>query len=140
MAKQQIKTKAKVTNVLIVNAAEIEAMVRVRYPHIPVKAKLTAETDLGCLDDILANVRMTWTDQSGDTKDLEVPPDIADPQPLVGVPELKVTCGIPGCPALDCRPASTGPDQRIEVLEAQRHTYRPHPAERLGSTEFEDGF
>lgn len=100
MAKQQIKTKAEVTNSVIVGAKEIEDMIRARYPHIPA--------------------------------------DIAPP-----------TCGFPGCPTLGCQPVPEGPaadpDQRIEVvepevLEPQMHTYLPRPAERLGNTEFEDGF
>jgi hypothetical protein len=135
MAKQQIKTEARVTNILIVNAEEIEALVRARYPHIPPDAKLTAETDLGCLDDILANVRMTWTNQSGDTKDVDIPPGIATPAVLGGT-----TCRNPRCPALGCRSAPGPGEPKPDSNETQEHTYLPRPKDRLSNAEFEDGF
>ena len=69
MAQQQIKTKSEVTNIVIVGAKEIEAMIRARYPHIPADARLNPNTDCGLLNDLLLDVRMTWNTLDFDTKE-----------------------------------------------------------------------
>ena len=69
--KKTISTK--VESLVRIPAAEIEAMLRERYPQVPAVAGMTVLTDAGLHCEALDEVRFDWHTNEGDSNEAEFP-------------------------------------------------------------------
>ncbi len=73
MATLKKTVSTKVENLVCVPAAEIEAMLRERYPHIPSTAGMTVQTDAGLTYELLEEIRFEWQSNEGDSNETKLP-------------------------------------------------------------------